>query len=470
MPIIIPGPTGTEQLEFDPAGEDTGSPLVVTSGGYGLLAHAYPTPAISAQWTSSVDTEGARLASQKHENREIPLTIDCESSALLYQLQRKISKLYREGGTLQRTLPNGEALIFDVETVSGFDPSFDDKFDLADVSTVSVTLICKPYARGSEEDLGDNTTTGTALVFTEATVAGDLPALGRLVIDNDTANAQKRVIWGLRSRYYDSASTAALLLEAEAAQAIAPAAAAVGPAGASGGGANKVIRHTNLTGPGTFDGIINIGNSSGAATHVGVYRVFARVQVPASNVGTVSVRLTWRPFVAAPEILCDPVPVTATGIPLEGFWALIELGEVRLPEATVGTQGWAGRIEASSTTAGDDIDLDYVLLVPVSEGSGEVVSVSTDAIEANSTVEIRHDSAWVKKAATTAWRKPDVYEGDYLLIPPSGAETRTLEIVVKQVRYADIDDNSVTSGPGDVTDASSARLYVTPRYLTVPAS
>lgn len=456
-----------ETLEFDPASEASGSPLTITTGSYGLLEHRYPTPPLSAQWASSVDTEGAALASKKHDNREISITVDVTSSSALATLQGKIGKLYREGGTLKRTLPGGTTIIFDVLTVSNFDPSFDHAFDLADLASVPISLVCKPYGRGAEVDLGDNVeTTLPVLRFTEATVAGDMPALGRLVIDNDDAvNAKGLLIWGQRSRTYSSASSAALFYEAEAC-AMNTAAAAVGTAGASGAGSN-VAKKLNV---GTSSGVVllYVGPSATAQTHIGSYRVFARVLLTSGNTGSMSIALEWE---KSAQDSSARVSNTAVTVPssLAGSWLLVDLGMVTLPRATTGTQGWRGLLTAWSTVAGDDIEIDCFALVPADEGYGFAnqptgVQVIGGIATGGGQAEIRHDGAL--RSLGVYWTDIATYEGDHLLVPPSGAEAYTLEMIVL------LNDGALPGtgyyGAAGIPDLS-ARLFVTPRYLVVPA-
>jgi hypothetical protein len=105
-------------------------------------------------------------------------------------------------------------------------------------------------------------------------------------------------------------------------------------------------------------------------SHVGTFRVYARVQ-PASN-GDISVALEWgegdfRRYTRNPAKVIDST--------MNGTWRLIDLGLVTLSRVPQGTQRWEGRIVAKSTQIGDDIDVDWLALVPVAEGSGTASSV-----------------------------------------------------------------------------------------------
>lgn len=469
-----------EQLIFDATasnvdGTDPGTPVEVgPNDDLRLREFDAPAPPQTVTYAGSVDTEGSVPASRKHENRLITLRILCNTAASLRSLQGKVGKIAREGGTLKWTLPNSETVIFDLLAADSFEPRIDAVF-YARAGTyceVVVTLPAKPYGRGAEVDLGDNTeTTLPALVFTDTGVKGDWYGLGRLVIDNDDAsNAQRFLLWGIQSRYYSADSTAALFYQAESC-ALSSATVATGPSGASGGVSNNTAFYGSLpvTG-GSWHALIYIGASSTAQTHIGKFRVFVRAQVPIGNSGVVSLRVSWNPEIGRSDVINDYVSLTNSGgvVPWDSTWLLVDLGEITLPKARTGTQGWLGSIDGSSTVLNDDVYLDWVMLVPVDEGSGQAVAPSTivTSIEASGSVHVRHDS--VLTNVTGGYRVGlEGYEGDYLLVPPSGAEARTLRTIVKFSRGAINEDWGPIVGDGG-TDDISARLFVTPRYLVVP--
>lgn len=86
-------------------------------------------------------------------------------------------------------------------------------------------------------------------------------------------------------------------------------------------------------------------------------------------------------------------------------------------------------------------------------------SVSDAAVFANQSLEVRHDGVRRESPDGTVWVEPSSYVGDYLRVPPSGPEARTLRTIVKLTR------GPVTTGSDSGTDDLSARLFVTPRYL-----
>jgi hypothetical protein len=456
-------------IHLDPTAEGTGTQLTITTSPFGLTSLSMPAPPSKVQWASSVDTEGSAVASRGHENRTITISVDCTSDVSYRLLQTKIAKLHREGGTLHYEDRQGapDVIIFDVLASDGFEPLFDEVNFLGLLWQVTFSLTCKPYGRGPEVDLGDNVeTTLPALVFTEATVAGDVPALGRLVIDNDSVNNQFMLLWGLQSRYYSSAATAALYYEAEGRTGMNGAAAAAGPAGASGGGSN-VMRDTALqTGPLAF---LSTQATGGGAhmTHVGTFQVYARVQIPVTNTGTTSVSFQWG---------VGDASVSKTNakrvIPAEGVWHLVDLGQINIPQSPVGTHQWIGYLLAESTVAADDLDVDYLMFIPVSEGAGEAwgyPGAIDFAIHPSQSAQLSHIGYRREDSTGTVWGPATAYYGDNLYIPPSGTEARTLRMIVKGVRGEVVRGSALGSSVGDANiDDISARLFVTPRYLVIP--
>lgn len=211
-------------------------------------------------------------------------------------------------------------------------------------------------------------TTLPYLAFT-ASVPGDVPALGRLVVDEDDGDDQACVVWGVRSRYYDAAATAGLFWQAEALTAVsASAATAAGPSGASGSGSNTIEADALTT---EWQDVLKSTVSTTYWTHVGAYRLLARVQADTTNTGTVEVRGSWG--------LGDLTTYTAgeAQATVAGAWVLCDLGVVVIP---AGTARWEFRLQAKSSVNGEDVFVDWLLLVPVDESSGVAEVPSADTI------------------------------------------------------------------------------------------
>lgn len=402
------------------------------------------------------DTPGCSWTGTRHGSSSTrPAPGGDRFNAILNDLQAKVAKLTREGGTLQLTYPNGDIITCDVIEATLPSIPFDQHVLNADLARVPLVFTCKPFGRGVSVTLSDHVeTTLPVLVFTETGIKGDVPGTVEIVIDNDSASLQQTVLWGLRSRYYDSAATAAVFLQAESLTPDGGAAAAVGTATASGGGSNVVKQTTLGTTPASM-------LTAGSQTHIGSYRVFARMLAPATNSGIVSVAFRWIAAMFEPT-MNDTVTLDSAN---EGLWQLVDLGQITIPRMTVGTHGWNGSLYASSTVGADDLEVDWLLLLPVDEGWGQVVGASgSEALVAGRSLHIASDKVVSQAAATGHWRRAHKYEGDYPLLPPSGREGRTVQLVIKTAQGVMTNGVALDGGIDDI----SARLTYVPRYLVVP--
>jgi hypothetical protein len=103
---------------------------------------------------------------------------------------------------------------------------------------------------------------------------------------------------------------------------------------------------------------------TGAQSHVGSFRVIARVQ---STTADSQVRLLW-----ANTIGGEVSATRYTQIPAASRWHELELGVIHVPAVISGTQVWGGFIQAQTgdTVTSATLTVDYLLLVPVTDGSG----------------------------------------------------------------------------------------------------
>lgn len=317
------------------------------------------------------DSPGCRWTSTRHASTSTrPAPNGPRRDAIVAHLQQKLAKINREGGTLRAQLPGGEQFTFDLLD-AGADQTVDIRLVTANYSDLSLKLTAKPFWRGAVQTFSAATeTTLPVLIFTVSGVKGDVPALGRLVIDELQGADQWWVAWGLQSRWYDPAASAALFFEAESRTPLGGATAVAGPSGASGSGSN-VVRQGTLT-P-SWQAMLSTQASGGGAhlSHVGSFRVFARVQTPITNTGAVSLALEWAEGDFRRRTVNAQLDFAANHS-REGQWVLVDLGLVHLTKVVQGTQRWEGRILAKSTVLGNDLDVDYLLLCPVDEGYGEV--------------------------------------------------------------------------------------------------
>lgn len=210
-----------------------------------------------------------------------------------------------------------------------------------------VRLVCKPFGYGAEVTGATATASTPIVTVTQASVTGDVPAEGRLVVTDMASQSRRHVEWGLQWRYYDAAT--ALQINKTDMTALGATSGTV----AGSYNANVWSLNCGLQAAGMV--------ATGSLGHVGTFRVKARVYGLAGH----RVRLTWQegdgPFTANPY----------TALPAVNVWSEIDLGIITIPPKILGTQRWTGRLEAYSSTAGDTIHLDYLVLIPAGEGYGK---------------------------------------------------------------------------------------------------
>jgi hypothetical protein len=276
------------------------------------------------------------------------------------QIQAKVGLFQREGGWLKRTSTLGDVFA-DVVNASlqlggvGFHETRS-----MDVDGV-LTLECLPDWYQAEVDLG--TTSETTLPEVRkvmATVKGNYPCRVRIVVNENDADSQLGLIWGIRSANYSAAATAALAYEAEALTPL-DTAAITALTGASGAGSNT-MRHNNLSTGWTPVLSTQILSGSAHMTHRGSYRVWARVYTTSTT--PPRVRFLWDvgDFVS-------PVENAAVTIPGASNFYAVDLGPIRL-DATTGTHRWQGMIQAKGASGGENVYVDRLWLVPTDDGYG----------------------------------------------------------------------------------------------------
>ncbi|HTE59541.1 MAG TPA: hypothetical protein VK631_04275, partial [Solirubrobacteraceae bacterium] len=207
-------------------------------------------------------------------------------------IQAKAAMFQQQGGWLMREV-NGTPWYADVVSAT-LRLGGSTLQAVSDIDADAVlTLECVPDFYGDEITLDDITETSAAeivrvlqLSAANAVIKGDYPGRVRIVVDEDQAQSQLGLLWGLRARHYSAATTAALAYEAEALTPLDSAAIAT-VTGASGGASNNVIQHANLAT--TWTPVLSTTILSGSLdmTHSGTYRVWARCyssSIPPSRV------------------------------------------------------------------------------------------------------------------------------------------------------------------------------------------
>jgi hypothetical protein len=338
-------------------------------------ADAYATMVLIEQSSSlgeyfDGDTPGCSWSSTRHQSSSTrPATGGARFYSILDDLQSTVDRIVREGGTLKRVAPGAKPIVFDLIDASVEIPQ-GNAFLHGKRTTATLTFTAKPfYRRGEWLQLSDHPETSAAhLTWTETGIDGEVPALAKLVVDEDQGVDQRWLAWGIESRNYSSASTASTFYEAEALT-LKTSAAIATRTSASGGASNNVVRHSDLVDD--WQQVLSTQATGGGShlSHVGTFRVFARVFDATTNGGTISLRLEWG------QGDFRKTTQNASASPVSrGDFSLVDLGVVKLDATTQGTQRWEGRILAKSTTIGDDIDVDYLWIVPVEDGGGEIIA------------------------------------------------------------------------------------------------
>lgn len=376
-----------------------------TGSGIRVVSMDFQPPPPKKVWASSQATVGSIPVAANYENRTIKLVVQVRGSestmrAGVTAVTKKVGKLDRYGGTLTRTLNDGDLITFDLLGAEVEIPSDMEKwFHLRNYVELTVTLTAKPFGRGVKQylksDLTWTTVAGDQATISETSLPeiqvtfpaadGDVPALGELTIVEQDAENQGFFHWGIQCRNYvasTASTTSALAYQGEACF-IYNSSAIATVSGASGGGSNNVLTQGTLS-P-TYVAMMGLPTAAGAyPTHTGEFAVWARVYP--SNSGTVSLALEWSQADATVYTRNDPVTLPAA---MSGSFRHVFLGMVNIAKVVTGTQRWDGRIIAKSTSLGDDLSIDRVYLFPTAEGYGE--AYASNALPSATSASARSD-------------------------------------------------------------------------------
>lgn len=347
---------------------------------YGLEELDFGPPPKRLEWAQVADADGSDLVRQPlFENRVVTMKLRVGKQASMNAALEKVGSLVDLFQECEKN-PEGSPLVWTPATGTK-------KYTLyaltGQITSVPIviegssagfyvfspqllcSLVCRPFGYGEEEEVrtAKSIETGLSIVtFTLASIKGDVPAEGRLVL-KDTAKVGRRTAeWFLEQRYYN-AETALF----EGAESLTPVGGAKSEAANTG--AYKPGAGTKLTIATTLVGESTVCAETAALKHVGAFRVKCRGQVvlgSESVAGNVYVRLSYQdgegPFRAnewQPLILA-------------GKYVELDLGPVTLTEKLTGTQKWVGRIEAYSANAAakDVFHINYMVYGPT-EGYGK---------------------------------------------------------------------------------------------------
>ena len=293
-------------------------------------------------------------------------------------VQALVALWQAEGGWIKREITRGaetRKLYADVDSATlKLGGSSAAAYGWVDADGV-LTIDCLPDWYGDEEKLELHVGANGQVVFVETGIAGSFPRGNRcrIVVTGDPDNDQLGLKYGIRSRHYSSAATAALSYEAEALDPL-DLATVVTLSGASGGGSNNAVRHNNL---GTsWTPVLGLQLAAGGyLTHTDTYRVEVRAYTTSAT---------------PPELRCvydvgdlvNPAEndKDAKAIPGASNFYLLDLGEIRLDPSPVGDHRWLGQIQARGAVGGENVYIDRVRFWPVGESYARI-AVSPRVVE-----------------------------------------------------------------------------------------
>lgn len=358
-PIVVPPAplTGGEGFVLD--GLDLND-----STTFALDTLSMPPPPKRMEWVSGADSDGAILARDPlHENRVIDVRLWISPQASMNAALAKIGLMVDKFEECDRndrglalvwtpansTLPavtfrclTGEITDMPISWEGGW---------LSQSPTVSFRLTCLPFWEAAEA-LVATVTSSLPLVELELTgVGGDVPALGRLVVTDAATQLRRYVAWGLESRWYPTTSPPALIVDSTSLVTTGYAGVTGTRAGAYNGASNNVITSTLRP---QLQRICGLGN----LLHVGSFRPQLRFWCSAT---TIAVRLTYQALDAPTRALSFMVPAVAG-------WNHVDLGQIGVPAAVLGSQRWTGQIEAYSAAAGGEtFEVDVLEIMPAEQ-------------------------------------------------------------------------------------------------------
>jgi hypothetical protein len=255
-----------------------------------------------------------------------------------------------------------------------------------------------PDFYGDEITLDSITATGACanvldLSSAQAAIEGDYPSRCRIVVTDTSGHDQHGMLWGVRSRHYDSASTAALVYEAEALTPL-NGAAVTALAGASGGDVVKLTIPVS----GIWVPMLATDLLAGTRlTHHGSYRVWARAY---SSAAVPQLQLLW-----GVGSLSAPSSNDRVALQGAGAFYLVDLGTVRLDQPAAGTHAWVGVIQAQGNS-GDDIQVDQVYLQPLDESAGQLRYANAPSATVLSSTAPSGTTADATGVGTVTWHSP----------------------------------------------------------------
>ena len=300
-------------------------------------------------------------------------------------IQQKLSLIQREGGWVKRITPSGGTVYADLTNASFRTSSWSGRESRGGFEVgASFELEAIPDFYEAETTDSDNSTTTTReLLYTTAlTSQGDSPMRCRIVVDNDGSTDWRGLIWCFRSKNYPGSTaatrntgSASMVYEAESLGALDTAIARAGTAvygtvTAAYWSGGTVVHHGTLSTSWTPVLGGKIGGTT-YPTHQGSYQMFAKL---ASTSGTtVRARAVW-------DVgdLVNPTENAPVRLPGGTTPYIVDLGEMRLDPAPIGTHRWDWQIQGAGDAGSENLSVDKVWLANKDEGMG-IVTANLDA-------------------------------------------------------------------------------------------
>jgi hypothetical protein len=366
MPGIIVDPvlgTGRTQIILDPSAVADADriELDLNNGAFNVAPDGpdWGDAAIAAAMSDA--RIGSSPVDYRIPNREVKIPLlagadpNADYEAARLALTSKVALIQREGGWLKRDDQERDPVYLDVVNAT---LTFPDRYShLAVEEGVVLTLECLPDFYGDEDEAtvtGGDTGNGEWLGLI-ADMTGDHPARTRIAVTDLSGNDQLGLLYGIRSRHYDPASTAALVYEAENLTPL-DAAAVVGGS----------VEHASLAADWTP--VLSTEHAvDGDLTHVGSYRLWARVSTGSATPPSLRFLYDVGDFTAPAQ-----TDLTTVAIPGASNSYIVDLGEVRIDKVLTGTHRWKGVIQGKGVTGGEDVSIDKLWLQPLDEGAGVV--------------------------------------------------------------------------------------------------
>jgi hypothetical protein len=369
MPGIIVDPvlgTGRTQIILDPSAVADADrvELDLNNGAFNVAPDGpdWGDAAIAAAMSDA--RIGSSPVDYRIPNREVKIPLlagadpNADYEAARLALTSKVALIQREGGWLKRDDQERDPVYLDVVNAT---LTFPDRYShLAVEEGVVLTLECLPDFYGDEDEAtvtGGDTGNGEWLGLI-ADMTGDHPARTRIAVTDLSGNDQLGLLYGIRSRHYDPASTAALVYEAEDLTPL-DAAAVVGGS----------VEHASLAADWTP--VLSTEHAvDGDLTHVGSYRLWARVSTGSATPPSLRFLYDVGDFTAPAQ-----TDLTTVAIPGASNSYIVDLGEVRIDKVPTGTHRWKGVIQGKGAAGGEDVSIDKLWLQPLDEGAGRLTYV-----------------------------------------------------------------------------------------------